>query len=160
MLLHLHANPLQIEPHLLQHVDGHSLSKFDQTEQEVFSSHVIVVEPLGLLASKRKDLLGARSKIIHHYVSDAGPATGVVEFDTTPGLQTFTIKAKKIDRLASENVFMSLFAPTLRQQSWALLSHLKKPARRIKRSGGMKPLIRGVERFGYCPCNSRTVFLG
>ena len=65
MLLDLHANPLQIEPHLLQHVDGYALSKFDQTEQDVFSSHVVVVEPLGLLASKRKDLLGAWSKIIH-----------------------------------------------------------------------------------------------
>ena len=74
MLLDLHANPLQIEPHLLQHIDGYALSKFDQSEQQVFSSHVVVVEPLGLLARKRQDLLGTWSKIIHVCVSDAGPA--------------------------------------------------------------------------------------
>ena len=40
----------------------------------VFSSHVVVVEPLGLLARKRQDLLGTWSKIIHSCVSGAGPA--------------------------------------------------------------------------------------
>jgi hypothetical protein len=53
MLLDLHANPLQIEPHLFQHIDSYALSKFDQSEQKVLSSHVVVVEPLGLLACKR-----------------------------------------------------------------------------------------------------------
>ena len=57
MLLDLHANHLQIESHPLQHIDCYALSKFDQSEQEVFSSHVVVVEPLGLLARKRQDLL-------------------------------------------------------------------------------------------------------
>jgi hypothetical protein len=33
-----------------------------------------VVEPLGLFAGKRQDLLGAWRKIIHHCVSGAGPA--------------------------------------------------------------------------------------
>ena len=74
MLLHLRANPLQIEPHLLQHIDGYALSKFDQAEQKVFRSHVVVVEPLGLLARKRQDLLGTWSKIIHHCVSEAASA--------------------------------------------------------------------------------------
>jgi hypothetical protein len=55
------------------------LSKFDQAEQQVFSSHVIVVEPLGLLARKRQDLLGTWSKIIHCCVSDAGPLPDLVE---------------------------------------------------------------------------------
>ena len=68
MLLDLHANPLQIESHPLQHIDGYALSKFDQAEQEVFSSHVVVVEPLGLLARKRQDLLGTWRKIIHYCV--------------------------------------------------------------------------------------------
>ncbi len=31
---------------------------------------------------------------------------------------------------------------------------------RIKRSERMKPLIRGVVKSGYCPCNFRTLFLG
>jgi hypothetical protein len=74
MLLHLYANPLQIEPHLLQHIDCDALSKFDQSEQQVFSSHVVVLEPLGLLACKRQDLLGTWSKIIHHCIYDAGVA--------------------------------------------------------------------------------------
>jgi hypothetical protein len=74
MLLQLHANPLQIEPHLLQHIDCYALSEFDQSEQQVFRSHVVVVEPLGLLARKRQELLGTWSKIIHHCVSDAAPA--------------------------------------------------------------------------------------
>ena len=71
MLLHLLANDLQIEPHFLQYIDCYALSKFDQSEQQVFRSHVVVVEPLGLLARKRQDLLGAWSKIIHYCVSDA-----------------------------------------------------------------------------------------
>ena len=75
MLLDLHANRLEIEPHLLQHIDCYTLSEFDQAEQEVFSSHVVVVEPFGLLARKRQDLLGAWRKIIHYCVSEAGPAT-------------------------------------------------------------------------------------
>jgi len=33
--------------------------------------------------------------------------------DTAPALQTFTIKAKKIDTLVSDNTFMSLFEPLL-----------------------------------------------
>ena len=53
MLLHLLANDLQIEPHLLQHIDCYAFSKFDQSEQQVLRSHVVVVEPLGLLACKR-----------------------------------------------------------------------------------------------------------
>src|SRR5258708_16980949 len=74
MLLQLQANPLQIEPHLLQHIDCYALSEFDQSEQQVFRSHVVVVEPLGLLARKRQELSGTWSKIIHHCVSDAAPA--------------------------------------------------------------------------------------
>ena len=91
MLLDFHANPLQIEPHLLQHRDSYALSKFDQSEQQVFRSHVIVVEPLGLLARKRQDLLGARSKIIHYCVSEAGRRLSLLKVDTTPGTSTFTI---------------------------------------------------------------------
>jgi len=62
MLLHLHANSLQIEPHSLQHIDCYALSEFDQSKQQVFSSHVVVFEPLGLLSGKRQDLVGAWRK--------------------------------------------------------------------------------------------------
>ena len=74
MLLDLHANPLQIESHPLQYIDGYALSKFDQSEQQVFSSHIVVFEPLGLLVCKRQDLLGTWGKIIHYCVCAAGPA--------------------------------------------------------------------------------------
>ena len=73
MLLHFHANHLQIEPHLLQHIDCYAFSKFDQAEQQVFCSDVVVAEPLGLLARKRQDLLGAWRKITHLRAA-AGPA--------------------------------------------------------------------------------------
>jgi hypothetical protein len=79
MLLDLHANRLQIESHPLQHIDCNALSKFDQAEQEVFSSHVVVVEPLGLLARKHQDLLSAWSKIIHYCVSEAGRRLQLLE---------------------------------------------------------------------------------
>src|ERR1700674_2608246 len=96
MLLHLHANNLQIDPHLLQHIDCYALSKFDQSEQQVFSSHVVVVEPPGLLACKRQDLLGTRSKIIHHCVSLPGPLT-LLKVDTTSAFQHLTSKPKEIE---------------------------------------------------------------
>src|ERR1700738_5346469 len=96
MLLHLHANSLQIEPHSLQHIDCYALSKFDQAEQKVFRSDVVVVEPLGLLARKRQDLLGTRSKIIHHSVPLPGPLT-LLKVDTTSAFQHLTSKAKEIE---------------------------------------------------------------
>jgi hypothetical protein len=58
----------------VQHIDCYALSEFDQSEQQVFSSHVVVFEPLGLLARKRQELSGTWSKIIHHCVSEAGAA--------------------------------------------------------------------------------------
>ena len=97
MLLDLHANHLQIESHPLQHIDCYALSKFDQAEQQVFSSHVVVVEPLGLLARKHQDLLGAWSKIIHYCVSAAGRRLSFLKVDTTPALQHLPSKVKKIE---------------------------------------------------------------
>ena len=96
MLLDLHANPLQIEPHFLQHIDCYAFSKFDQSEQQVFRSHVVVVEPLGLLGRKRQDLLGTRSKIIHHCVPLPGPLT-LLKVDTTSSFQHLTSKPKEIE---------------------------------------------------------------
>src|SRR6266404_9890339 len=96
MLLHFHANRLEIEPHILQHIDCYALSEFDQSEQQVFSSHVIVVEPLGLLACKRQDLLGAWRKITHHCVLLPGPLT-LLKVDTTSAFQYLTSKPKEIE---------------------------------------------------------------
>src|SRR6202163_412535 len=96
MLLHLLASDLQIEPHFLQDIDCYAFSQFDQSEQQVFSSHVVVVEPLGLLACKRQDLLGTRSKVIHHCVPLPGPLT-LLKVDTTSACQHLTSKAKEIE---------------------------------------------------------------
>jgi len=63
----------------------------------VFRSDVIVVEPLGLLARKRQDLLGARSKIIHYCVSEAGRRLSLLKVDTAPALQHLPSKVKKIE---------------------------------------------------------------
>src|SRR6478736_5266781 len=103
MLLDLHANPLQIEPHCLQHIDCYAFSKFDQSEQQVFRSHVVVVKPLGLLARKRQDLLGAWSKIIHYCVSEAGRRLSLLKVDTTPALQHLPSKVKKSNIAMNNN---------------------------------------------------------
>ena len=66
LLLHFHADGFEVEPHLLQHVDGDALAQLDQAEQQMLGADVIVVEPVGFLAGQGQDLLGARSKVIHH----------------------------------------------------------------------------------------------
>ncbi len=60
-----HANGLEIEAHLGQDVDGHALAEFDQAEEEVLGAHVVVVEPIRLLAGKGENLLGAWREIVH-----------------------------------------------------------------------------------------------
>src|SRR5271165_4986455 len=124
MLLDLLANDLQIESHPLQHIDCYAFSKFDQSEQQVFSSHVVVVEPLGLLARKRQDLLGTRSKIINHCVPLLGPLT-LLKVDTTSAFQNLTSKPKEIECCDAyqSNVLRSETLP----QSPKLTTHLKAP---------------------------------
>jgi hypothetical protein len=56
-----------------------------------------VVEPLGFLARKRQDLLGARSKIIHYCVSEAWRRLSLLKVDTTPALEHLPSKVKKIE---------------------------------------------------------------
>ena len=70
----------------------------DQSEQQVFSSHVVVVEALGLLAGKRQDLLGTWSKIIHHCVPDAGTRRmTLLKVATTSADHHLTSKLKEIE---------------------------------------------------------------
>ena len=38
LLLHLHAHGLEVEPHLLQHVDGDALAELDQPEQQMLGA--------------------------------------------------------------------------------------------------------------------------
>src|SRR5256885_4420533 len=69
LFLDFHANGFEVEAELLQDVDGDSLAQLDQTEQQMLGPHKIVVEAVGLFASKRENLLGAGCKIIHRFVT-------------------------------------------------------------------------------------------
>src|SRR5437667_904874 len=66
LLLHLHPYRLEIETHLLQNVHGHALAKLDESQKQVLGAHIVVVESVGFLASKRQNLLSPRCKIIHY----------------------------------------------------------------------------------------------
>ena len=48
----LHAHGLHVETHLLQHVDGNTLAKFDQAEEQVLGPDVVVIEPISLFTSQ------------------------------------------------------------------------------------------------------------
>ena len=66
LLLDLHPHGLQVEPHFLQDVDSHALSKLDQPEKQMLGSDVVVIEAVCFLAGKLQDLLSAGRKIIHY----------------------------------------------------------------------------------------------
>src|SRR6266566_6837709 len=66
LLLYFHAHGLEIETHLLQNVHGHALSEFNEPQKQVLGADVIVIKAVGLLASKRQNLLSARREIIHY----------------------------------------------------------------------------------------------
>src|SRR6516162_5336294 len=65
LLLHLHPYCLEIEPHLLQDVHGHALPQLYESQKQVLGAHIVVVESVGFLASKRQNLLSSRCEIIH-----------------------------------------------------------------------------------------------
>src|SRR5215469_444905 len=113
MLLHLPANSLQIESHPLQHIDCYALSKFDQSQQQVFRSHVGAVEPLGLLERKRQDLFGTWSKITHDCTFAAGARSPtLLKVDPASTLQDFNTKPKEIEhRHNCPSLFSSEFSP-------------------------------------------------
>ena len=67
LLLDFHPHGFEIEPHLLEDVDGHALPQFDQAEQQMLGPDVIVIEAIGFFAGKSQHLLGSRGKIIHWF---------------------------------------------------------------------------------------------
>ena len=91
----------------------------------MFRSHVIVVEPLGLLARKRQDLLGAWSKIIHYCVSEAERRLSLLKVDTTPALQHLTSKPKEIE--CRDEYQSSVLRSEILPQSPKLTTHRKAP---------------------------------
>jgi len=66
LFLDLHANRLEIQTHLLQHVHGDTLPQLNQAEQKVFGSDVVVVKAIRFLARKGEDLLRSGREVIHH----------------------------------------------------------------------------------------------
>ncbi len=58
---HLLAHFFQLEIQVHQHLGGHPLLLAQQAEQEVFGSHVIVIQVAGFLDRILDDLLGSRS---------------------------------------------------------------------------------------------------
>src|SRR2546429_10028728 len=65
LFLHLHADGLKIETHLLQDIHRHALAEFDESQKQMLSADVVVVKPVGFLASKRQNLLSPGCEIIH-----------------------------------------------------------------------------------------------
>jgi hypothetical protein len=65
-LLDLGPDLGQVDLHVAQHVGRDSAAFLDQPEQDVFGAQILVVEPLGLLASQVHDLLGAVGEAIEH----------------------------------------------------------------------------------------------
>jgi len=76
LLLDLLADGIEVEPHLLQHIDGNPLPQLDEPQQQVLGADEIVVEAIGLLARQGKDLLGAWGEVVEgffaHDLKDAG----------------------------------------------------------------------------------------
>ena len=67
LLLDLHADGLEVEPHLLEDIDGDALAELDQPEQQVLGAHVVVVEAVGFFAGECQDLLRAWCEVVHHF---------------------------------------------------------------------------------------------
>ena len=65
LLLHFHAHCLKVETHLLQNVHRNPLPQFNEPQKEMLGADVVVIKAIGLLASKRQDLLSAGREIIH-----------------------------------------------------------------------------------------------
>src|SRR5262245_3319522 len=65
LFLHFHPYGLEIEPHFLQDVHSYALAELDQAKKQMLGAYVVVVKPVGFLASKRQNLLSSWGEIIH-----------------------------------------------------------------------------------------------
>jgi len=99
--------------------------KFDQSQQQVLSSHVVLVEPPRLLARKRQDLLGTWSKIIHECISDAGARRLTFwKVDPTSAFLQLTSKPEEIEYCYE---YLSISSRQFSPQSPKLITHRKAP---------------------------------
>ena len=69
LFFHLKPHGLQIEPHLLEHVNRHALPKLDEPKQQMLRAHKVVVKSVRLLARQRQHLLRSRRKIAHALIT-------------------------------------------------------------------------------------------
>src|ERR1017187_439271 len=67
LLLHFHADSLEIQAHLLENIDGDALAQLDETKQQMLRTHVVVVETVRFLAGQREHLLRSRREIVHFH---------------------------------------------------------------------------------------------
>ena len=86
LFLHFHSDGLKIEAHLLQDVYRHSLPEFDQAQEQMLGANVVVIEPVGFLASKRQNLLSPGCKIIHYSLASVEPLPDPVTILLISGL--------------------------------------------------------------------------
>ena len=64
-----HADGLQVEAHLLKHVDGNALTELDEAKQEMFGADKVVIEAVGFFARQREHLLRAGREIVHGFIA-------------------------------------------------------------------------------------------
>ena len=65
LFLDFHTNGFEVEPELLEDVDGHALAELNQAEQEMFGADEIMVKTVGFLPRQREHLLRPRREIVH-----------------------------------------------------------------------------------------------
>ena len=76
-LLHFEANLAQIDIEVLEDIGANARALFHQTEQDVLSTDVLVVEALRFLVSQGHDLAGAISESFKHFQP---PSWGLIRF--------------------------------------------------------------------------------
>jgi hypothetical protein len=69
LLLDLHADGFEVEPHLLEHVDCDPLSKLDQPQQQMLGADKVVVESIRFLTRQREHLLRPGREVVHGFIT-------------------------------------------------------------------------------------------
>ena len=69
LLFDLHTHGLEVEAHLLENINSHTLAEFDEAEKKMLGSHVVVVEPISFFAGQSEHLLCPWSEVVHHFFS-------------------------------------------------------------------------------------------
>ena len=66
LFFYLHANGFEVETHFLEDIYGHALAEFDETEEEVLGTDIVMIKAIGLLSGECENLLGAWREVVHH----------------------------------------------------------------------------------------------